>query len=159
MVQVAGGRYAIGLDLDEAGFLNQHPRFEVSLAPYWIERRPRTRLSGAGGEPQESFVVLKSWAEAAEICRQAGLRLPTEIEWEAAAQAGAIETGFPVFEWTASWYQPYPGNELREEHYGRRFRVLRGSVAGTGSDYSERRYMAPEQRNRRVGFRCAGDAP
>ena len=52
-----------------------------------------------------------SWYEADAWCRWAGRRLPSEVEWEAAAHQGATR-GFrwgDVHEWTATTLRPYPG--------------------------------------------------
>jgi gamma-glutamyl hercynylcysteine S-oxide synthase len=52
-----------------------------------------------------------SWWEADAWCRWAGRRLPTELEWEVAAHAGA-RRGFvwgDVLEWTAGTLRPWPG--------------------------------------------------
>ena len=52
-----------------------------------------------------------SWHEADAWCRWAGRRLPSEVEWEAAAHQGATR-GFrwgDVHEWTATTFRPYPG--------------------------------------------------
>lgn len=61
--------------------------------------------------PQMQAAVHVSWYEAGAWCRWAGRRLPTEVEWEAAAHQGATR-GFhwgDVREWTASTLRPYPG--------------------------------------------------
>ena len=61
--------------------------------------------------PRAQPAVHVSWHEADAWCRWAGRRLPSEVEWEAAAHQGATR-GFrwgDVHEWTASTFRPYPG--------------------------------------------------
>lgn len=75
-----------------------------------------------------------------------------------------------VWEWTRTWYRPYPGNEAENEKFGQIYRVTRGlsfmSVGHYPSDtYSEvasiiarasfRSYDYPTSRLMDVGFRCA----
>ena len=70
-----------------------------------------------------------------------------------------------VYEWTASWYQPYPGNQVWNVHYGHKNRVLRGGSwydcltygCGLSAPTYNRSRFAPEIRNMSFGFRCAKD--
>jgi ergothioneine biosynthesis protein EgtB len=101
---------------------------------YWSEEGGRWRQFTLGGmRPVDEAepVAHVSYYEADAYARWAGARLPTEAEWEAAAE-GAAETGTfaddgrfhpaaarggdalaqllgDVWEWTQSAYAPYPG--------------------------------------------------
>jgi formylglycine-generating enzyme required for sulfatase activity len=75
-----------------------------------------------------------------------------------------------VWEWTADWYQPYPGSDYRSPKFGQVAKVLRGnSWAGLGhyppeikeqvkahySRASFRMFLDPLTPLNDVGFRCA----
>ncbi|MDH5528203.1 MAG: formylglycine-generating enzyme family protein [Nitrospirota bacterium] len=76
---------------------------------------------------------------------------------------GALDMAGNVWEWTASWYLPYPGNTASSELYGRRHKVLRGG-SGNGSGHYQleqlttrgayRFFLDPRMRQADVGFRC-----
>ncbi|HLF86292.1 MAG TPA: formylglycine-generating enzyme family protein [Nitrospiria bacterium] len=71
-----------------------------------------------------------------------------------------------VWEWTADWYRPYPGNKEENEFFGDAFKVARGGAHGTsGGHYiiqqlyrtSFRFFFYPDKSYTDVGFRCAKD--
>ena len=110
-------------------------------------------------------VIHVSALEAEAYCHWIGRRLPTEVEWEAAAQLRAIEWGDSVWEWTATPFAPYPGfradryREYSAPWFDGKHRVLRGGSHATlelmhHSAY--RNYFLPERSDVFAGFRtCA----
>ena len=116
--------------------------------------------------PLSQPVVHASWHEADAWCRWAGRRLPTEVEWEAAAHQGASR-GFrwgDVWEWTATTFRPYPGfvagpyREYSQPWFGTH-KVLRGAsfaTRGRMRDAKFRSFHLPERDDVFCGFRsCA----
>jgi formylglycine-generating enzyme required for sulfatase activity len=80
---------------------------------------------------------------------------------------GAYDMAGNVWEWTDSWYQPYPGNQFPNTFYGHKNRVLRGGSwydclsygCGLSAPSYNRSRFTPKIRNNSFGFRCAASVP
>jgi len=169
MVLVEGGSHEIGAPGVGFAYDNERPRRRVELQPFRIDRNPVTNadyityLEETGSEPPMYWerdgeggwvraamgltqevdlrlpVVHVSWDEADAFASWAGKRLPSEPEWEAAAEgasrkranldqfsfgpapagayadaassSGAVQMLGDIWEWTSSSFTAYPGFE------------------------------------------------
>ena len=122
-----------GAGLERAGLLAQDRRRLV--------RDDARRLAPRRAEAPVCHV---SYYEADAFARWAGKDLPTEAEWEVAAQGGALDDAFGiVWQWTRSAYSPYPGYRAAPGalgEYNGKFMVnqmvLRGSSLATPAGHS-----------------------
>jgi formylglycine-generating enzyme required for sulfatase activity len=107
-----------------------------------------------------------SYYEADAYARWAGKDLPTEQEWEIAANSGALADAFGiVWQWTRSAYTPYPGYKPAPGalgEYNGKFMVnqivLRGSSLATPEGHSRssyRNFFYPAARWQFAGLRLA----
>lgn len=176
---VTNGEYAAFLD--EGGY--RRPELWLSdgwatrdvegwEAPlYWEHRDGRWwqfTLAGMREIRAEEPVCHVSYYEADAYARWAGARLPTEAEWETAAEGAPVEGHFleagilhpaaargeglaqlfgDVWEWTASAYLPYPGYRPAEGalgEYNGKFMcnqmVLRGGSCATPASHIRATY-------------------
>jgi iron(II)-dependent oxidoreductase len=197
MAAVAGGEHEIGAPPQGFAYDNERPRHTVELAPFLIDTTPVTNADfaafqaatgaepplfwesdGDGGWLQTTMgrteevepnapVVHVDCHQAEAFARWAGKRLPTELEWEAAARAGVLEGVGAAWEWTSSEFTAYPGfeafpyPEYSEAHFDQGYRVLRGASWATHPSVARpsfRNWDLAERRQIFSGIRCARDA-
>lgn len=111
MVRIPGGRVWIG----DRNSQDASPRFEAELAPYCLDRTEVTVAAyracvarGACEAPTDKYrfcntryqdrethpINCVDHARAERFCAARGARLPSEVEWEAAAKGGAEQRRF-----------------------------------------------------------------
>jgi formylglycine-generating enzyme required for sulfatase activity len=79
---------------------------------------------------------------------------------------GVYDMSGNVWEWTASWYKAYPGNQVSSESYGERYKTLKGGSwfdcsfynCGLSAPVFNRAFFSKRTKNDSFGFRCAKDA-
>jgi len=73
---------------------------------------------------------------------------------------GCMDMAGNALEWTSSWYQAYPGNQVIQKEYGQLFRVLRGGSFRTkafDARCARRLFDTMDARREDYGLRCALD--
>ena len=81
------------------------------------------------------------------------------------SEYGVYDMTGNVMEWSADWYQPYPGGDYRSEDFGEQYKVAKGDAYGESGHYALsifsrlpfRQNVFPESRLPFLGFRCAKD--
>ena len=153
---------------------------------YWDEQLAREFTLGGERDIDDNAPVCHvSYYEADAFSRWSGARLPTEFEWEAAAEQHAVHGNFlesnywhplasqspqyfgDVWEWTSSSYAPYPGFKPLQGslgEYNGKFMcsqmTVRGGSCVSARDHiraSYRSFFYPDARWQFLGIRLAKD--
>lgn len=130
------------------GYQLAHPLYWQQESFGWRE----FTLHGMQPLDLERPAIHLSYFEADAYARWAGVRLPTEAEWECAAGLAQLMPGNAgwfgsAWQWTASSYAPYPGYQPAEGalgEYNGKFManqyVLRGSSCVTSAGHARSSY-------------------
>ena len=130
----------------------------------WKEEYDITHHASVAAGERDAPACHVSWFEAEALARWCGARLPTEAEWEKAADR--LDDVGLVWEWTASpfggypGFEPHPYREYSEVFFGDQYRVLRGGSWATHPRVATttfRNWDLPERRQIFAGVRLARD--
>ena len=194
-LRIAGGSFTFGCSVgDSECFSWEKPPSVIQVKAFWIGETEVTQAAyeKVTGENPSLYrgsrrpVDRIGWNEARAFCKAAGMRLPTEREWEYAARAGAsssrygplndiawydgnskdhthdvalkLPNAYGLYDTLGNVWEWVQDNYDNENDPGKK--ILRGDSfynLERQVRVSDRLWAKPETAHRDMGIRCAGD--